>query len=238
MRTDRLVVGGAVLAVLLVAGSGLAVRGAAERVRTGEDEPPARVEVSCSADGIVLSSRQVAAGPAGVAFAVSSTMGDDGYLIFDASEYGFGEPLPPLAEERVRPVPPGVVELTCSADGSPGPGMSADVRVEDPDGHWREATLGDAGCTMTGGRPSWAFGPQAGDTAQEAVDALLAVMTAGSDRTLTARDAGLGYPDAATQTWVALSGDGRGLTIDVIRGEAGYSAGPNYLCGGTGKPPI
>ena len=194
--------------------------------------------MSCSADGTVLSSRRVAAGPEGVTFAVSSTMGDDGYLFFDTSEYRFGEPLPPLAEAWVRPVPPGVVELTCSADRSPGAGMSADVRVEDPEGHWREATLGDAGCTMTGGRPSWAFGPQAGDTAQEAVDALLAVMTAGSGRTLTANDAGLGYPDAATQTWVALSGDGRGFTIDVIRGETGYSAGPNYLCGGTGKPPI
>ncbi len=238
MRTDRLVVGGAVLAVLLVAGSGLAVRGAAERVRTGEDGRRPGSRCPAPPTGSSVSTRQVAAGPAGVTFAVSSTMGDDGYLIFDASEYGFGEPLPPLAEEWVRPVPPGVVELTCSADGSSGPGMSADVRVEDPDGHWREATLGDAGCTMTGGQPSWAFGPQTGDTAQEAVDALLAVMTADSDRTLTAHDAGLGYPDAATQTWVALSGDGRGFTIDVIRDEAGYSAGPNYLCGGTGKPPI
>lgn len=238
MRTDRLVVGGAVLAVLLVAGSGLAVRGAAERVRTDEERPPARVEVSCSADGIAVSTRRVAAGPAGVTFAVSSSMGADGYLVFDASEYGFGEPLPPLAEEWVRPVPPGVVELTCSGDGPSGPAMSADLRVEDPDGHWREATLGDAGCTMTGGQPSWAFGPQTGGTAQAAVDTLVALMTADPDRALTAHDAGLGYPEAATQTWVALSGDGRGFTIDVIRDEAGYSAGPNYLCGGTGRPPV
>jgi hypothetical protein len=238
VRTDRLVVGGAVLAVLMVAGSGLAVRGAAERVRTEAERPPARVEVSCSTAGIALSSREVAAGPAGVTFAVSSAIGTAGYLVFDATAYGSGEPLPPVAEEWVRPVPPGVVELTCSADGLPGPGMSADLRVEDPDGHWRQATLGDAGCTMTGGQPSWAFGAANGDTAQAAVDTLLAVMTAGSDRSLTANDAGLGYPDSASQTWVALSGDGRGFTIDVIRGEAAYSAAPNYLCGGTGKPPI
>ena len=234
MTTDRLVVGGAVLAVLLVAGSGLAVRGAAERVRTGV-RPPASVEVSCSAEGIAVSTREVAAGPAGVTFAVSSTMGADASLVVDAAKYRAGEPLPALAEEWVRPVPPGVVELTCATDGHPGQGMSADVRVVDPDGHWREATLGDAGCTMTGGRPSWAFGPQTGATARAAVDALLAVMSADSDRILTANDAGLGYPDAAIQTWVTLSGDGRGFTIDVVRGEGGFSAGPNYLCGGTGK---
>ena len=75
---------------------------------------------------------------------------------------------------------------------------------------------------------------------QAAVDALMAVMTADSGRAITASDAGLGYPDADTQTWVALSGDGRGFTIDVVRGEAGspgYAASPNYLCGGSGKPP-
>ena len=130
------------LAVLLVAGSGLAVRGAAERVRTGEDEPPARVEVSCSADGIALSSRRVAAGPAGVTFAVSSTMGDDGYLFFDASEYRFGEPLPPLAEEWVRPVPPGVVELTCSADGL---ARAGDERGRAGGGPRRPLARGDPG---------------------------------------------------------------------------------------------
>ena len=118
--------------------------------------------------------------------------------------------------------------------------MSADVRVVDPDGHWRDATLGDAGCTMTGGQPAWKFGAAHGDTPQAAVDALMAVMTADSGRAITASDAGLGYPDADTQTWVALSGDGRGFTIDVVRGRAGspgYAATPNYLCGGSGKPP-
>ena len=115
--------------------------------------------------------------------------------------------------------------------------MSADVRVVDPDGHWRDASLGDAGCTMTGGQPAWAFGASRGDTAQAAVDALLAVMTADSGRAITAHDAGLGYPEADAQTWVALSGGGSGFTIDVLRDEAGYAAGPNYLCGGSGKPP-
>ena len=239
MGTDRLVVGGAVLAVLLVAGSGVAVRGAADRVRTEQERPPARIAVSCSPDGITVSARAVAAGTAGVTVDVSSTMADGASLVFDAPE-SWGEALPPEPETWVRPVPPGDLELTCSADGESRPGMSAEVRVVDPDGHWRDATLGDAGCTMTGGQPSWKFGAARGETGQAAVDALLAVMTADSGRTITASDAGLGYPDADTQTWVALSGGGRGFTIDVVRGGAGspgYAASPHYLCGGSGKPP-
>jgi hypothetical protein len=238
--TDRLVVGGAVLAVLLVAASGVAVRGAADRVRTEEQRPPARIAVSCAPEGITVSTHVVAAGTAGVTVDVSSTMAAGASLVFDASPDGWGDPLPPEPETWVRPVPPGDLELTCSADGDSRPGMSADVRVVDPDGHWREASLGDAGCTMTGGQPAWRFGAARGDTPRAAVDALMAVMTADSDRAITASDAGLGYPDADTQTWVALSGDGRGFTIDVVRGEGagpGYSASPNYLCGGSGKPP-
>jgi len=236
--TDRLVVGGAVLAVLLVAGSGVAVRGAADRVRTEQEQPPTRIGVSCSPAGITVSTREVAAGAAGVTVDVSSTMADGGYLVLAGSAAGWGDPLPTEPETWVRPVPPGDLELTCSTDGEPRPGMSADVRVVDPDGHWRDASLGDAGCTMTGGQPAWDFGASRGDTAQAAVDALLAVMTADSGRAITASDAGLGYPDADTQTWVALSGDGSGFTIDVVRGEAGYTAGPNYLCGGSGRPPL
>ena len=240
MGTDRLVVGGAVVAVLLVAASGVAVRGAADRVRTEEQRPPARIAVSCAPDGITVSGRVVAAGTAGVSVDVSSTMAAGASLLFDASPDSWGDPLPPEPETWVRPVPPGDLELTCSADGDSRPGMSADVRVVDPDGHWRDASLGDAGCTMTGGQPSWRFGAARGDTPQAAVDALMAVMTADSDRAITASDAGLGYPDADVQTWVALSGDGRGFTIDVVRGEGGapgYSASPHYLCGGSGKPP-
>ena len=240
MGTDRLVVGGAVVAVLLVAGSGVAVRGAADRVRTEEKRPPARIAVSCSAAGITVSAREVAAGTAGVTVDVSSTMADGAYLVFDASPDGWGDPLPPEPETWVRPVPPGDLELTCSTDGESRPGMSADVRVVDPDNHWRDASLGDAGCTMTGGQPAWKFGAARGDTPQAAVDALMAVMTADSGRAITASDAGLGYPEADTQTWVALSGGGSGFTIDVVRGEAGdsaYAASPNYLCGGSGKPP-
>ena len=48
------------------------------------------------------------------------------------------------------------------------------------------------------------------------------------------RDEGLAVPEDA------LSDDERGFTIDVVRGEAGspgYAASPNYLCGGSGKPP-
>ena len=241
MGTDRLAIGGAVVAVLLVAGSGVAVRGAADRVRTEEQRPPARIAVSCSPAGITVSAHQVAAGAAGVTVDVSSTMADGAYLVFDASPDGWGDPLPTEPETWVRPVPPGDVELTCSADGESRPGMSADVRVVDPDGQWRDATLGDAGCTMTGGQPAWKFGAARGDTPQAAVDALMAVMTADSGRAITASDAGLGYPDADAQTWVALSGDGRGFTIDVVRGgpgSPGYAAGPNYLCGGSGKPPV
>ena len=240
MGTDRLVVGGAVLAVLLVAGSGVAVRGAADRVRTEEQRPPATIRVSCSPTGITVSAREVAAGAAGVTVDVSSTMADGAYLVFDASPDGWGDPLPAEPETWVRPVPPGDLELTCSADGESGAGMSAEVRVVDPDGHWRDASLGDAGCTMTGGQPAWKFGAARGDTPQAAIDALLGVMTADSGRDITASDAGLGYPDADTQTWVALSGEGTGFTIDVVRGATGapgYAASPNYLCGGSGKPP-
>ncbi|HET9998533.1 MAG TPA: hypothetical protein VFQ17_13535 [Nocardioides sp.] len=240
MGTDRLVVGGAVLAVLLVAGSGVAVRGAADRVRTEDERPPARIEVSCAPGGITVSAREVAAGTAGVTVEVSSTMAEGSSLVLDASAQGWGDPLPQEPATWVRPVPPGDLELTCSTDGESRPGMSAGVRVVDPDGHWRDASLGDAGCTMTGGQPAWKFGAARGDTPEAAVDALLAVMTADSGRVITASDAGLGYPDADTQTWVALSGGGRGFTIDVVRDEAGspgYAAGPNYLCGGTGKPP-
>ena len=240
MGTDRLVVGGAVLAVLLVAASGVAVRGAADRVRTDEQRPPATIAVSCSPDGITVSAREVAAGPAGITVDVSSTMARGATLVLGASAEGWGDALPSEPETWVRPVPPGDLELTCSTAGESRSGMSADVRVVDPDGHWRDASLGDAGCTMTGGQPAWKFGAARGDTPQAAVDALLAVMTVDSGRPITARDAGLGYPEADTQTWVALSDDERGFTIDVVRGEAGstgYAASPNYLCGGSGKPP-
>jgi hypothetical protein len=240
VRTDRLVIGGAVLAVLLVAGSGVAVRGAADRLRTEEQRPPTRIGVSCSPAGITVSTREVAAGAAGVTLDVSSTMAAGAYLVLAGSAAGSGDPLPPEPETWVRPVPPGDLELTCSIEGEPRPGMSADVRVVDPDGHWRDAGLGDAGCTMTGGQPAWAVGASGGDTPQAAVDSLLAVMTADSGRAITASDAGLGYPDADAQTWVALSDGGGGFTIDVVRDEAGdpaYAASPNYLCGGSGKPP-
>jgi hypothetical protein len=187
-----------------------------------------------------VSNREVAAGTAGVTLDVSSTMADGAHLVLAASADEWGDPLPSEPETWVRPAPPGDLELTCSTDGESLPGMSADVRVVDPDGHWRDASLGDAGCTMTGGQPTWAFGASGGDTPQSAVDALLAVMTADSGRAITASDARLGYPDADAQTWVALSVGGGGFTIDVVRDEAGdpgYTASPNYLCGGSGKPP-
>ena len=92
MGTDRLVVGGAVVAVLLVAGSGVAVRGAADRVRTEEQRPPATIAVSCSPAGITVSAREVTAGTAGVTLDVSSTMADGASLVFDASRRRLGRP--------------------------------------------------------------------------------------------------------------------------------------------------
>ena len=62
--------------------------------------------------------------------------------------------------------------------------MSTHVSVVDRAHHWRTATLGDAGCTMTGGEPSWKYGGVTGETAQAAVDALLTEMTADSGRAL------------------------------------------------------
>jgi hypothetical protein len=90
---------------------------------------------------------------------------------------------------------------------------------------------------MTGGEPAWKYGAATGDTAGAAVDALVAEMSADSGRSYTVRDAGLGYPDATTQTWVALGPDDRGFTIDVARTDAGFEATPNHLCGGFGRPP-
>ena len=87
------------VAVLLVAGSGVAVRGAADRVRTEEERPPARIAVSCSPAGITVSAREVAAGPAGVTVDVSSTMADGASLVLDASADGWGEPLPAEPED-------------------------------------------------------------------------------------------------------------------------------------------
>ena len=101
MGTDRLVVGGAVVAVLLVAGSGVAVRGAADRVRTEEQRPPARIAVSCSPVGITVSAREVTAGTAGITLDVSSTMADGASLVFDASPDGWGDPLPAEPETWV-----------------------------------------------------------------------------------------------------------------------------------------
>ena len=92
MGTDRLVVGGTVLAVLLVAGSGVAVRGAADRVRTDEERPPTRIGVLCSPSGITVSTHQVAAGAAGVTVDVSSTMADGAYLALDRPRRRLGRP--------------------------------------------------------------------------------------------------------------------------------------------------
>ncbi len=238
MGADRWVVGGAAVAVLIVAGGAAALRGAAEHARAEGPPAPATLAVTCSPDGITVSGLRVAAGAGGVSLEVASTMPAGAYLEYDASGYGAGEPLPTGAGATwVRPLPPGDVELTCSTDGRARPGMSTHVSVVDRAHHWRTATLGDAGCTMTGGEPSWKYGGVIGETAQAAVDALLTEMTADSGRPYNVRDAGLGYPEAGTQTWVALGSDDRGFTIDVTRTDAGFEAGPDHLCGGLGRPP-
>jgi hypothetical protein len=231
-------VGGAVLAVLLVASGEMALQSAADRTRSEALQTPSTLEVACGLDGVVVGTREVAAGPAGVTLRVSSTLPAGTPLLVQAPGYTGGGMLPWVTEEWVLPLPPGDVELTCRPSGPPRPGMSTRVSVADPDGHWREATLGDSGCTMTGGKPAWAVGPARGATARSAVSTLLVAMTAESGRIYTVKDAGLGYPAAATQTWVALAPDGRGFTIQVTAEPGRFSAGPEWLCGGEGMPPL
>jgi hypothetical protein len=235
MARERLAVGGAVLSVLLVAGGAAAVQGVADRARSEGPPPPATLSVSCAPDGITVSGPVVAAGASGVTLEVASTMPPGSSLAYGAQGYGGGEPLPSSPQRWVRALPPGDLELTCSTQGSARPEMRTRVEIVDPGRHWREATLGDAGCTMTGGQPSWAIGAVRRSTPREAVDALLAQMSAASGQAYDAHDAGIGYPLAATQTWVALKPDGSGFTVAVTHTGTGYEAGPDYLCGGTGK---
>lgn len=228
MRSDLLAVAGSVLAVAAIAAGAAGLHGLAEHRRQAGPPLTATLTVACSPSGITVSGDRVAAGPAGVTLEVSSAMPAGNHLSFHAQRYGAGEQLPTGRATWTLAIPPGEVTLSC---GTSRPDLSATITVEDPDGNWRDATVGDVGCALTGAQPSWAVGPGVGDTARAAVDALLTQMSAANGRSYTARDAALGYPGAATQTWVATRPDGSGFTIQVTDVLTEFEAAPDRICG-------
>jgi len=184
--------------------------------------------VACSPTGISVSGDAVAATSAGVVVSLSSTMPKGAYLNFLWSGGGGGDPLPAAPATWTLQVPPGPLTLSCTLNGDPTPNAERAVTVTDPHAFWRATTLTDLGCGM-GGMLDWGGTPGSGATPEAAVDDLLPTFSPG--RTLTASQAAIGYPDAATQTWIASTTDGQPyLAVSVAPHGSAFTAAPDAFC--------
>ncbi|MDP2775685.1 MAG: hypothetical protein Q8O61_19180 [Nocardioides sp.] len=239
-RVRRTVTAGVGLAAALVVGSGVAVLALPDDTRTAPPTvepsgPPDQVEVVCTPEGLTLSASTIAAQDGGVVLVVSSTMPRGTYLNYSSNgdaAFGGGDRLPAEPTTWTIPIAPGALTLACDPPGIPEPTEELTMTVTDPEGYWRGDDLAAAGCEGTGGIPSWVIGLEgAGDTAQEAVEATLDGFRAPNQRfDYTARPAGTGYVDAATQTWVMLKGEEPYATILVTDTGDGFEAMPDILC--------
>lgn len=187
---------------------------------------PDELHVTCTDQGPRVDTATVEARNGGVVLVVESTLPKGSYLTYDSAGDGpsGGDP---ANGTTTYAFPPGELTLSCASP----PGMdaigTATVSVVDPHGYWREDTLANYGCRASTAQPSWAIGSGKGRTAEQAVDSLLEHL--GPDYTVD--PAPTGYSGADTQTWVALENGTPALSIAVTRGENGYTAVPDLLCG-------
>jgi hypothetical protein len=198
---------------------------------------PARLDVSCSTGALKVSGRAATATSSGVVLRVSSTAPARTYLNVawhGGDDGGGGEPIP--AEPAVWTVtaPPGELRLSCSTSAKQG--SESAVTVSDPRGYWRRTTVEDLGCDP-GATPSWAIDPRGrGPSAEAAVKDMVRRMSGAGDlllrsRSVTVRQAEVGYVQAATATWlVAVSGRPY-LTASVTRAGPQFAADPGRPCG-------
>jgi len=232
------VVVGVALAVAVV---GVAV-GAAFAARGDSPQAPAvaaaasTLSVACSPSGITVSARAVAATAAGVVVRVSSTMPAGAYLNYLWSGAGVevggggGEAMPPEPATWTLLAPPGPLTLSCTSGGDPAPAAVARVTVSDPGAHWRSATLEELGCP-SGGILDWAGPAGSGATPEAAVREVLARFAPAQAPGLTVTRAEVGYPEAASQVWLASAEGTPYLAIGVSRQGSRFSASPAMFCG-------
>jgi len=198
--------------------------------QAADGSAPTRVDVLCGADlALSVSDDVVAATAAGVAVQVTSEAPAGAYLNYGWPGGGGGDGMPEAAQTWTLAAPPGELRLSCSTLDRQGAEVVVDV--VDPHGYWSDLTLADLGCPL-GGMPSWAVAGGTGATAQEAVDDLIAKFDdAGTSQVLTrAEHAGIGYPDAPTQTWILGNAGTTYMTARVTDTGSGFTADPDALC--------
>lgn len=177
---------------------------------------------------------------AGVVLIVSSTIPRGTYLTYasdGSGSFAGGDAVPRRKSKWVLPLSPGTVTLACSAGGRADSVHTAHVNVGDPGGFWRGDSLAVAGCDPSGGQPSWVIGssgtaPTARDAVQRTVHSFdRLAKSQGTAPTYTARPAHIGYPAAATQTWIVSKDGHAAFTLEVTHTGNAFKASPDALCG-------
>lgn len=189
---------------------------------------PELVVAACTASGFTLSSQNVSTTDAGVRFSVSSTGPAGTYVNFSWDGGGEGNPAPRLATEWIRPIPPGLVQVSCSTPAHEWPAQT--VTVSDDGRHWSPITLSDLACPP-GISPGWAISkPGRGASAEVAIREMLRHMEGTDWSHATQTKAPIGYPDAPVQTWiVALSGRPE-ISATVTQTGVNFEASPDTIC--------
>ena len=189
------------------------------------------IDVECTDHGVIVSSSQLSAGPAGASVRVS-TSARDGALLNWLPRGSQGEGLPLSAEPTLWLLhsAPGPVEISCSLDGEQGTTAPTRIDVVDPHGYWRPTTLDDLGCAPSGAVASRDIGPVGGETAEQAVTNLLGKLGSGGRRgSLTIRKAEIGYV-ASTPTWIASRAGRPAFTVVVGWFGSTFTARPDRRC--------
>jgi hypothetical protein len=188
------------------------------------------IDVECTDRGVIISSPQLAAGPAGASVLVSSSA-RDGALLNWLPRGSQGEGLP-LSDEPTLWLlhsAPGPVELSCSLDGEQGTTARKTIDVVDPRGYWRPATLAGLGCSPGGRVSSRDVAAVGGETAEQAVSNLLGKLSSGGRGRLTIRKAEVGYV-ASTPTWIASRRGRPAFTVVVGWFGSTFTARPDRRC--------
>ncbi len=199
-----------------------------EPTKVNAHRDPELVIATCTPSGLTLSSQNVSATAAGVRFSVSSSGPDGTYLNFSWDGGGGGDPAPRLAADWIRPIPPGLVQVSCSTPTREWPAQT--VSVSDDQHHWSPVTLSDLACPP-GISPGWAISkPGRGPTAATAIRDMLRHMQGTEWSHATQSKAQIGYPDAPVQTWiVAISGRPE-ISATVTAAGPDFEATPDTIC--------
>ncbi len=150
---------------------------------------PARLDVSCSPDGLKVSGRAVTATSSGVVLRMNSSAAAGTYLNIawdGGDDGGSGAPVPAGPAVWTLAAPPGELRPSCSTTAKQGPESA--VTVSDPGGYWRRTTVADLGCAP-GATPSWAIDPRGrGPSAEAAVRDMVKHVSGAGDLLLRSGD--------------------------------------------------